>query len=152
MTDTSPVASVQDPNLGTELPEQGDEDTQAGSGDPRHQHRAELMQLLFTYSFETDAADQAAFAEQYADNSDLVEVVSLLPEIDVEIQKVAPERPLHDINKIDLAILRLIVFESKRKKTPKKVLIDEGIELAKEFGTESSPRFVNGALAELFGL
>lgn len=120
--------------------------------DPRHQHRIELMQLLFSYSFEPNASVPDVFAEQYQDQSDLREIIADLPEIDEAIKKVAPERPLADINKVDLAILRLVVFESRHKKVPKKVLIDEGIELAKEYGTESSPRFVNGALAELFGL
>lgn len=117
--------------------------------DPRHQHRAALMQQLFAYSFPSENPE---FQTQFGDNSELQEVVAALPELDEAIQSAAPERPLHDINKIDLAILRLIVFESKRKKTPKKVLINEGIELAKEFGTDSSPRFVNGVLANVFEL
>lgn len=107
------------------------------------------MQQLFAYSFPSENPE---FQTQFGDNSELQEVVAALPELDEAIQSAAPERPLHDINKIDLAILRLIVFESKRKKTPKKVLINEGIELAKEFGTDSSPRFVNGVLANVFEL
>jgi N utilization substance protein B len=50
---------------------------------------------------------------------------------------------------VDLAILRLIVWEAHHKNTPKKVLIDEAVELAKEFGSDSSPRFVNGVLGQL---
>ena len=51
---------------------------------------------------------------------------------------------------MDLAILRLAVYELQIGKTaPKNVIIDEAIELAKEFGGESSPSFVNGALGKL---
>jgi N utilization substance protein B len=41
------------------------------------------------------------------------------------------------------------MFESLQEKTPKKVLINEAIELAKEYGTESSPKFINGVLGKL---
>ena len=116
--------------------------------DPRHQKRVVIMQALFAISFKQIQID-TVLDEQYADIPELREILELLPEIDQEIQSVAPERPLSDINKVDLAILRLIMFESKRKKTPKKVLINEAVELAKEFGTDSSSRFVNGVLAHL---
>jgi len=56
---------------------------------------------------------------------------------------------LDQINKVDLAIVRLIMFESKHAKTPVKVLVDEGIELAKAFGSDNSSRFINGVLAQL---
>ena len=54
------------------------------------------------------------------------------------------------INKIDLAILRLAVYELLVEKTqPPHVIIDEAIELAKEYGNESSSSFVNGALGNI---
>jgi len=84
-----------------------------------------------------------------ADTTTIKKIVELLPEIDAQLQVTAPERPLKDINKVDLAILRLIMFESLQEKTPKKVLINEAIELAKEYGTESSPKFINGVLGKL---
>ena len=87
--------------------------------------------------------------QEVTDNPDVAEIINRISELDNEIQIVAPERPLTDINKVDLAVLRLIVFEWKTSHTPKKVLIDEGVELAKEFGTDSSPKFVNGVLAKL---
>ena len=114
--------------------------------DPRHVRRAQLMQQLFAYSFQQDQTLKPAFEESH---SDLKALFDLLPEIDTLLQSAAPERPLTQINKVDLAILRVIVFEWKTSQTPQKVLIDEGVELAKEFGTESSPRFVNGVLAKL---
>lgn len=122
-------------------------ETTTDSVDPRHLRRIQVMQAVFAYSFYTDEPQQQVFLQAYPDLKDLI---TDLPSIDQQIQEFAAERPLSDINKVDLAILRGIVFEWKTKKTPKKVLIDEAVELAKEFGTESSPKFVNGVLAHLF--
>ena len=69
--------------------------------------------------------------------------------IDALIQSAAPERPLSEINKVDLAILRVIMFESRHHNTPPKVLVNEGIELAKAYGSDASSKFVNGVLAKL---
>lgn len=113
--------------------------------DPRHQRRVELLQDLFACTFTSQNLEHCLSTRE----GEVVDVLKDLAKLDGSIQEVAPERPLADINKVDLAILRLIVFESRHTKTPRKVLIDEGIELAKEFGSESSSRFVNGALAKL---
>ena len=70
--------------------------------------------------------------------------------IDQKIAKAAPEYPIEKINKTDLAILRLAVYELLLEKSqPAKVIIDEAVELAKEYGGDSSPAFVNGALGKL---
>ncbi|HEX7017362.1 MAG TPA: transcription antitermination protein NusB [Patescibacteria group bacterium] len=113
--------------------------------DPRHQKRMTMMQKLFSSSFYQNL-DLENLEEHLVEIRDILEKI---PELDASIQNAAPERPLTEINKVDLAILRLVVFESTYKKTPKKVLINEGVELAKEFGTESSPRFVNAVLGKV---
>lgn len=70
-------------------------------------------------------------------------------EIDNKIKIAAPEFPIDKINKVDLAILRLAIYELLIDKSqPPKVIIDEAIELAKEYGGESSPGFINGALGK----
>ncbi len=122
------------------------ESDDVASKDPRHQKRIDLMQALFAYSFGDDMAlvDSTHVEE-------IGQIISDLTEIDTILTTAAPERPLTEVNKVDLAILRLIMFESRHKKTPKKVLLDESVELAKEFGTESSPAFVNGVLGKLLG-
>ena len=52
--------------------------------------------------------------------------------------------------KIDLAIITLAVIELKFiKETPKEVVINEAVELAKKYSTEKSPRFINGVLADI---
>lgn len=114
--------------------------------DYRHQKRIKLMQDLFACTFLEESQKDCA---QKDPESTLVKILSQLSDIDAVIQSAAPERPLQEINKVDLAILRLIVFESKNKNTPKKVLVNEAVELAKAFGSDSSPKFVNGALATL---
>lgn len=54
------------------------------------------------------------------------------------------------INKLDRAVLTVAIWEmAVEKKTPPKVIIDEAVEFAKEFGSESSPGFVNGILGNI---
>ncbi|MBP7690578.1 MAG: transcription antitermination factor NusB [Anaerolineales bacterium] len=68
-------------------------------------------------------------------------------ELDDQIQKHAPEWPLDQMALIDHNILRLALWEfSLGRLTPVKVAINEAVELAKEFGSESAPRFINGVL------
>lgn len=76
-------------------------------------------------------------------------VADKIKKIDEDIRNSAPEWPIEKIAKVDLAILRLAVYELNFSKTPPKVAIDEAVELAKEFGAETSPGFVNGVLASL---
>lgn len=113
--------------------------------DPRHQRRVELLQELFAWSFTPETLASALTTQK----GQTLELLQALPEIDILISSAAPERPLSAVNKVDVAVLRLILFESQHSKTPKKVLIDEAIELAKEFGSDSSSKFVNGVLAKL---
>jgi len=75
-------------------------------------------------------------------------------EINQVIQNNAPQWPLDKIFKIDLVILQIAIFEllfneSEATKAPGKVLVDEAIELAKEFGNETSSKFVNGVLGSI---
>ena len=67
--------------------------------------------------------------------------------IDAIITECAPQWPLDKIFKIDLVILEIAVYELLFSgNAPDKVVIDEAIELAKEFGNETSSKFVNGVL------
>ncbi|OGO20104.1 MAG: transcription antitermination factor NusB [Chloroflexi bacterium RBG_16_50_11] len=68
-------------------------------------------------------------------------------EIDGHIQRLAPAWPVAQIALIDRNILRLAIFEILfDNKVPVKVAINEAVELAKAFGSESSAKFVNGVL------
>jgi N utilization substance protein B len=68
--------------------------------------------------------------------------------LDALIQKYAPEWPVDQLAAIDRNILRLALFElgSPASDTPPKVVINEAVELGKTFGSDSSPRFINGVL------
>lgn len=95
------------------------------------------MQALFANNYGTDSTGSA----------DASKIIEHLTEIDAIISTYAPKWPIAKINQVDLAILRCAIWELKyHPETPQKVTIDEAIELAKEFGTESSPSFINGCL------
>ncbi len=67
--------------------------------------------------------------------------------LDEQIQRHAPEWPLEQMAIIDRSILRIALWEfSLGRQTPVKVAINEAVELAKEYGSDSAPRFVNGVL------
>lgn len=77
-------------------------------------------------------------------------VLPLREQLDRVIARYAPEWPLDQIAAIDRNILRVAVWEFAVKKcTPVKVAINEAVELAKMFGSDSAPRFVNGVLGSL---
>lgn len=74
-------------------------------------------------------------------------------DIDLVIEKAAPEWPLEKISTVDRNILRIGLFEllfADRTQVPAKVAINEAIELAKTFGGENSGRFVNGVLGAVY--
>lgn len=111
--------------------------------DVRHQRRTKLVQTLFANSFVKQAK------ETYDKKAS--QVIKILAKIDSMIEEAAPQFPIEKIAKIDVAILRLAIFELVfEKKEPAKVIIDEAIELAKEFGGEGSPPFINGVLATIY--
>ena len=108
--------------------------------DPRHLRRRKAVRLLFAESF----------VPQTQSPSLVKKILAKREKIDQKIQKAAPLWPLEKLNRIDLAILRLAVYELEYEKTPPKVVIDEAVELAKEFGSENSPSFVNGVLGSIY--
>jgi N utilization substance protein B len=70
--------------------------------------------------------------------------------IDALIARYAPDWPVDQIAVIDRNILRISIYEIlMRNDTPTKVAINEAVELAKQFGSDSSSRFVNGVLGSL---
>jgi N utilization substance protein B len=66
------------------------------------------------------------------------------------VQRLAPQWPPRRQPGVDRAILRLSLWEMTGSDTPPRVVLDEAIELAKEFSTEQSPAFVNGVLDAAF--
>ncbi|HOF79025.1 MAG TPA: transcription antitermination factor NusB [Candidatus Dojkabacteria bacterium] len=132
--------------------------------DPRHLARVLALQELFSKDFNKDSVntDTIPLTElieldeitQY--DTKLYEkikegVIDNNTEIDSIITKYAPQWPLDQIKLVDLQILRIAIFEGFIGKiTPPKVALDEAIEIAKEFGGETSSKFVNGVLGAIY--
>ena len=126
----------------------------------RHQARVVALQVLY----EVDCANHApavvleqrlnatqlpksaiAFSRRLVDG-----VINHQSTLDVFIHRHAPEWPLEQMAYIDRNILRIAIFEfAVDGQTPVKVAINEAVELAKTFGSDSAPRFVNGVLGAL---
>ena len=108
------------------------------ASDPRHIKRIKLMQALFSAAFRNKPGSKILTIWQQKDF------------LDTLIEKSAPEWPISQINPVELAILRLASWELVvDKTTPLRVIIDEAVELAHEFGSDNSPAFINGVLGNL---
>lgn len=130
----------------------------------RHLARTIAMQTLFLWDFKgkedvnLDEVSKGVFAN-FAPNFDdkgfveniLEGVIKNLPEIDKYITKYATEWPLDQITIVDRNILRIGVYELFfNDDIPAKVAINEAIEIAKTFGSDSSGKFVNGVLGAIY--
>lgn len=108
--------------------------------DPRHQKRREIVKILFAQTF----------AAQPKAPEIVTQIFKKSKAIDKRIQAAAPTFPVNNLNRIDLAILRLAIYELDEESAPPKVIIDEAVELAKEFGSENSASFINGVLGTIY--
>ena len=109
------------------------------ANDPRHQRRRRIVREIFANSFLKQQIE-----------SDSQAVYDQIERLDQEVITSAPQWPIDKLSKVDLSILRLATYEILFSDTPPKVVIDEAVELAKEFGGESSPSFVNGVLGDIY--
>lgn len=132
----------------------------------RHLSRSIILQTLFEWdqsgldrkqTSEVLTRNVEEFARNKSDSPFMEKVLDGVlqkqKELDLVIEKAAPEWPLDRISPIDRNILRLGLYEllfSDRKEVPAKVAINEAIELAKQFGGENSGRFVNGVLGAVY--
>ncbi len=126
----------------------------------RTRARSLALQVLYEIDF-SDHAPGQVFRERLEDiplSDELAEfarqivfgVIPLAQEIDNIIAQHAPEWPMDQIAPIDRNILRIAFWEfGVQRETPVKVAINEAVELAKSFGSESAPRFINGVLGSL---
>ena len=128
--------------------------------------REKLFLMLFQHEFHETAEyrEQIAlynetYSEENADgalssNDELTErlfdIVDKLGSIDARLNTAISGWRLNRIGKVDITILRLAVYEMKYDDTiPVKVSVNEAVELAKKYGGDSSPSFVNGVLARM---
>ena len=125
----------------------------------RRQARTAALQALYELDCTKHKAEEALAhsgtgkklpQEAISFSKELVKgVLQNKAELDPLIEKFAPAFPLEQMSVIDRNILRLAIFEILFNKTPIKVAINEAVELAKEFGGNSSPRFINGVLGSI---
>lgn len=110
--------------------------------DPRHQNRVSTVKNLFSLSFANSENEPTDLSSKVMKN---------IEKIDKLIKKNAPVWPIEQISPVDLAVLRLAIFELifQKKKEPYKVIVDEAVEIAKEFGSDSSSAFINGVLGSV---
>ena len=140
----------------------------------RHLGRIIVLQSLYEYEFRAAAEDPhldlnaiiATNIEPYSKALGDTEFVYALTtgvaehaaELDAELQPLAPEWPIASIASVDRNTLRIGLYELQYCKdtVPPKVVINEAVELAKAFGSDSSSRFINGVLGtayrQLYGI
>ncbi|MBZ1356221.1 MAG: transcription antitermination factor NusB [Candidatus Nealsonbacteria bacterium] len=132
----------------------------------RHLSRSIVLQSLYEWDFygkkdgnleqfvERNVEEFGPGLEEKKFVGDLVKgVTENLERIDDIIKIVAPEWPIDQIAMVDRNILRIGLFElifGNQDEVPPKVAINESVELAKNFGGESSGRFVNGVLGTVY--
>ncbi|MBN1680328.1 MAG: transcription antitermination factor NusB [Anaerolineae bacterium] len=127
--------------------------------DHRHQARSLALQALY----EIDSTDhnvsevlaQRLAADAWGEATRILTIrlvrgiLEHKSRLDVLIHRYAPEWPLDQIAIIDRNILRMAIYELVIEPTPVKVAINEAVKLAKLYGAESTPRFINGVLGTL---
>ena len=122
-----------------------------------HQGRALALQVL--YEIDVTGHDWRKSIQAHAANDEVSErierfamtaiegVIASKPHIDDLIRRHAPMWPLEQLSAVDRNVLRLALYELlPGSKVPPKAVINEAVELAKEYGGEASGRFVNGVL------
>jgi len=131
----------------------------------RHLARSIALQTLYEWDFFDKKPDLEEIVERNIemlagdfDEKGFVKklvfgVKNTLEKLDKIIEVTAPERPINQLSLIDRNVLRLGLYEllySNKEEVPPKVAIDEAIELAKNFGSETSGKFVNGVLGTVY--
>lgn len=126
----------------------------------RTKARAMALQTLYEFDLTGHPVEiilQNRFGEEYIDEKYkpfIYEIVNgilpIIPVLDDLIAHQAPEWPLDQVASIDRNIIRIALWEfAVGKCSPVKVAINEAVELAKTYGSDSTPRFVNGVLGSL---
>ena len=128
----------------------------------RREIREQVFKMLIRVEFynQEEMSEQIALCEDDAcswkekDETYIFEKVEKisekLEEIDAKINEVSEGWKTGRMGKVDLTLIRLAVYEMLYEEdVPAKVAINEAVELAKQYGTDNSPSFVNGVLAKL---
>ena len=130
------------------------------STDPRHNARRAVVGSMFSGLFVAEGQSSGAelmtaelfgLTEHNTEHTLASKITNGInthkKEIDEVIMQCATDWPIDKIAKVDLILLRIAVYELLfDNEVPDKVVIDEAVELAKEFGGDSTSKFVNGVL------
>ncbi len=126
------------------------------SGDKRRNARVLIIQEFYATSQIDTASLDGIFPKKFSYDEEKYNAIKRslsdhASDIDAMIKRYAKERPLEEINPVDYSILRVVIAEGIVSDiTPPKVAINEGIELAKLFGSAASFKFVNGVLGAIY--
>jgi N utilization substance protein B len=122
----------------------------------KRKSRELAMQVLFSWDVKGDR--DAGMAQQMLEDADdesgvrvramqMADAAWLIRQATDEwVVRIAPQWPTNRQPGVDRALLRLAIWELTNTDTPPKVVLDEAIEMAKQFSTEQSPAFINGVL------
>jgi N utilization substance protein B len=124
--------------------------------------KARILALQALYEIDCSSHSSESVIDRYLEEKALPEetmefvreltmgVIQNIQEIDVIIQRFAPLFPLKQIAAVDRNILRIAIYESVfSDSVPVKATINEAVELAKGFGSDTSSKFINGVLGSV---
>ena len=112
-------------------------------------HDGEEMPEQVELYFETQGATIEGKDREYVENK-VNDIIAHMSELDTAIDDASESWELNRIDKISLSILRLAYYEIRfEEDIPEGVAINEAVELAKKFGQDDAPSFVNGVLGKL---
>lgn len=127
-------------------------------------NKSEIREEIFklTYSLEVQKNESDEQIDVFLEDSEMSEkvknevketvakIIELSPDIEKEISKnLKSEWNIDRISKINMAILKIAIYEIVYKKLPYKISINEAVELAKKYGEDTSASFINGVLASV---
>ena len=125
----------------------------------RREVREQVFKIVFQKEFHT-AEDLKDQAEIYLEENDIekkaaeeilakcLNIFDKIEELDADINERTENWKTTRMSKVDLSLIRLALYEMRYEDMPKGVAINEAVELAKKYGTDSSSGFVNGVLAK----
>ncbi|MCI8550162.1 MAG: transcription antitermination factor NusB [Lachnospiraceae bacterium] len=129
----------------------------------RRELREHVFRMLFRREFFALAADFEEQVQMYLEELSPLEekdrsymqekidaIYASVPELDSKLNEVARGWKTGRMGKVDLTVLRLALYEMRYEASvPEKVAINEAVEIARKYGGDDSPSFVNGVLAKL---
>jgi N utilization substance protein B len=127
----------------------------------RHRSRQRALQVLYQWDMTKQPVEQAIFSfydtlysdenQEKPDKDEFMEELAkgtseMAPDIDHQISSKSENWRLERMPTVDRNILRMAIYEMSREETPAAVVIDEALELARQFSGEESVSFINGIL------